>query len=340
MVREPDYIYGIVPERGEYGFEEKPSFPPTKEMARVQSLASQFQWAGGALESAVALAVDPVAPPLVTQYVTDPRDPAGRISMRMKVWVCASKDEAADLVRSLWPNDMGLPIGCEEFLADVQRRPEGSSLIGPADQFFGVDFDRNWGAVKSRANPTSTRRPSNTSATQSHRLSISSGLPLKWIPFTALFLVSTIALVVVEVKHRAELDRSRAKQSQFSELVQEAQGTIARLKAEVEQHENAAKTSSAENESLKRTNERQEAELQRLRQKNAYLQQIVDSNPVKADQAELAELRLLKERIKAYIGNAFEDLQGLKDALPGPHAVAESVESLPKADIGVKGANP
>ena len=138
-MRDPDFVYGIVPERREYGFERQPSNVDNAVVIRVLSLASSFEWTGTTATDVVAIAMDRGTPNLVVKYTTDPRDPDGRTSLCMSVWVEKDTEVADRLVHDLWPTSF-LPVSVDQFLAAT-----GRVIAGPTDTFVARDFDSAWG---------------------------------------------------------------------------------------------------------------------------------------------------------------------------------------------------
>lgn len=139
MVRVPDFVYGIVPARAEYGFEKQPTNVDNAVVIRVLSLASSFQWTGTTATDVVAIAMDRGTPNLVVKYTTDPRDPDGRTSLCMSVWVEKDTEVADRLVHDLWPTSF-LPVSVDQFSAAT-----GRVIAGPTDTFVARDFDSAWG---------------------------------------------------------------------------------------------------------------------------------------------------------------------------------------------------
>ena len=145
MVRSSDYLYGIVHDRGEYGFDRQPQLLDDPILSRVQSLAASFQWIDDRLEEPVAIAVDQTTPALLIKFTKDLGDPNGRLSMRMHVWICHDEHELPELLQANWPDDSSLPITSDQFLKAIQQETGRRFIVGPAEQFTAVEFEQTWG---------------------------------------------------------------------------------------------------------------------------------------------------------------------------------------------------
>ena len=163
-MRQADYIYGVVPHRGEYGFEVQPDHRNPAVLKRVQSLTSSFQWNATTNDDVVAIAVDRNVPPLVARIATDPRDPSGRASLCIHVWITSHIEPVNQIVKQVWPESVSLPIAQVEFVAVLERQSSGRIIAGPRDSFVAVGFDQAWGVQAPKPlSSTASRRPAESS---------------------------------------------------------------------------------------------------------------------------------------------------------------------------------
>ncbi len=158
MVKSPDYVYRILPDSGEYGFEQQPTTTDGPVLSRVQSLAGSFQWIGKDTSNPIAIAVDRGSPNLIARITTDPSDPDGRLSLQMHIWQCDSDHELAELVAVNWPDEQSLPLNRHEFMKAFTGQPKGRYIVGPAGQFIAVDFDQSWVGHTGKPDPALSRR--------------------------------------------------------------------------------------------------------------------------------------------------------------------------------------
>jgi hypothetical protein len=102
-------------------------------------LASNFEWAGSVDPHAVAIACDPGPPILIARYTLDPRDPSGRVSLLLHVWVARLESEASQLFDELWLRSEYSSLKKSFLKADGRR------IAGPERSFYAMGFERVWG---------------------------------------------------------------------------------------------------------------------------------------------------------------------------------------------------
>jgi CHASE3 domain sensor protein len=324
-VRQADYIYGIVPERGEYGFEVLPAQGDPATLARVQTLASSFQWNATTSEDVVAIAVDRSHPPLIARIATDPRDPNGRISICMEVWITSSAETLEQMIAEVWPRSVRLPNTQEEFLSIALQKNSGRIIVGPNESFRAVGFDSSVGVssvmpdfANITGNPKSNVRQNSSStnrATQSQRKSyslLSSSLLKMFSILLAFALLVTVGFTVLQY---LEIEKMRANTTSLIKDREDAQRNAIDLKRQVDDELKASQQRTIEIEAKTRELTELRSELQRLMYRVSELESVVAANPGKVDQAELLSLRTFKDTVERYIDSQGVLLQELKDAV-------------------------
>ncbi len=324
MVRQADYVYGIVPERGEYGFEVQPDQGDQALLTRVQTLASSFQWnATNATtnEDVVAIAVDRSHPPLIARIGTDPRDPNGRLSICMQVWITSSAEPLEQMIADVWPASVRLPTTQAEFLSVALQQKSGRIVVGPNNSFSAVGFDSSWGvsrvipdASHVGGNPKFTARPSSSTTnrvSQSPRKSFS--LLKMFSTLMAFALLSTVVFAVIQY---SEIEKLRANTRSLVEDKSEAQRNALELQRQIDEEAKARLQGSIEIEAKTRELTELRSELQRLKSRVGELESVVAASPGKVDQAELLSLRTFKDAVERYINSQGRSLEELKNAFP------------------------
>ena len=324
-MRQADYIYGIVPERGEYGFEVLPAQGDPATLARVQTLASSFQWNATTSEDVVAIAVDRSHPPLIARIATDPRDPNGRISICMEVWITSSAETLEQMIAEVWPRSVRLPNTQEEFLSIALQKNSGRIIVGPNESFRAVGFDSSVGVssvmpdfANITGNPKSNVRQNSSStnrATQSQRKSyslLSSSLLKMFSILLAFALLVTVGFTVLQY---LEIEKMRANTTSLIKDREDAQRNAIDLKRQVDDELKASQQRTIEIEAKTRELTELRSELQRLMYRVSELESVVAANPGKVDQAELLSLRTFKDTVERYIDSQGVLLQELKDAV-------------------------
>lgn len=305
MVRQADYIYGVVPPRGEYGFERKPAQDDPAVLSRVQSISTTFQWAATASNDAEAIAVDRGDPPLVVRIITDPRDPDGRRSVCMHIWVASRSESTAHMIAQIWPSKVALAISLDEFLLSSKTKASGRIVVGPGNSFTAVGFDQTWGTRTTNSHPES--RPSSgmtarvnpaTSARNLHN-SKSSSFPLK--AFATLCAIASVAAAGIGVMLYSDVERD-----------------VQKLTRELKDANIAIRQITSENEKQKKKVHLLQTEVEQLQKLNANLNKVVADNPEKADQVELLQLRSFKATVETFIDTQNDSLKKLADAVPSP----------------------
>ena len=315
MVRQADYIYGIVPERGEYGFEVLPAQGDPATLARVQTLASSFQWNATNSEDVVAIAVDRSHPPLIARIATDPRDPNGRISICMEIWITSAAETLEQMIAEVWPGSVRLPNTQEEFLSIALQKNSGRIVVGPKASFSAVGFDSSLGVssvmpdfANITGNPKSTARQNLSTtnrATQSQRKSsslLSSSL-LKVL--STLLFFALLATVWYAVSQTLEVEKLRASTKSLNEDAME-------LKRQINDKAKAMQQKTIENERKSRELEESRSKSQELERQVSELQRALAASPGKEDHAILLSLR---NAVNSYIDTQKLSLQALKDAV-------------------------
>lgn len=315
MVRQADYIYGIVPERGEYGFEVMPAQGDPATLARVQTLASSFQWNATTSEDVVAIAVDRSHPPLIARIATDPRDPNGRISICMEVWLTSSTETLEQMIAEVWPGSVRLPNTQEEFLSIALQKKSGRIVVGPKESFRAVGFDSSVGVssvtpdfANITGNPKPTVRPNasttnraNPSQWKSSSLLSSSLLQV----LSTLLLFALLATAWYAVSQTLEVEKLRASTKRLNEDAME-------LKRQINDKAKAMQQKTIENERKSRELEESRSKSQELERQVSELQRALAASPGKEDQAILLSLR---NAVNSYIDTQKLSLQALKDAV-------------------------
>ena len=314
-MRQADYIYGIVPERGEYGFEVLPAQGDPATLARVQTLASSFQWNATNSEDVVAIAVDRSHPPLIARIATDPRDPNGRISICMEIWITSAAETLEQMIAEVWPGSVRLPNTQEEFLSIALQKNSGRIVVGPKASFSAVGFDSSLGVssvmpdfANITGNPKSTARQNLSTtnrATQSQRKSsslLSSSL-LKVL--STLLFFALLATVWYAVSQTLEVEKLRASTKSLNEDAME-------LKRQINDKAKAMQQKTIENERKSRELEESRSKSQELERQVSELQRALAASPGKEDQAILLSLR---NAVNSYIDTQKLSLQALKDAV-------------------------
>ncbi len=315
MVRQADYIYGIVPERGEYGFEVMPAQGDPATLARVQTLASSFQWNATTSEDVVAIAVDRSHPPLIARIATDPRDPNGRISICMEVWLTSSTETLEQMIAEVWPGSVRLPNTQEEFLSIALQKKSGRIVVGPKESFRAVGFDSSVGVssvtpdfANITGNPKPTVRPNasttnraNPSQWKSSSLLSSSLLQV----LSTLLLFALLATVWYAVSQTLEVEKLRVSTKRLNEDAME-------LKRQINDKAKAMQQKTIENERKSRELEESRSKSQELERQVSELQRALAASPGKEDQAILLSLR---NAVNSYIDTQKLSLQALKDAV-------------------------
>jgi cell division protein FtsL len=328
VVRQADYVYGIVPERGEYGLEVQPDQGDQALLTRVQTLASSFQWnATNATtnEDVVAIAVDRSHPPLIARFGTDPRDPNGRLSICMRVWITSSAEPLEQMIADVWPDSVRLPTTQAEFLSVALQQKSGRIVVGPSNSFSAVGFDSSWGVSRVMpdashvgGNPKFTARPSSSTT---NRVSQSPGKSFSLLKmFSTLMAFALLATVVFAVIQYSETEKLRANTRSLVKDKSEAQRNAVELQRQIDEEAKARRQRSIEIEAKTRelTQELTElrSELQRQKDRVGDLESAVKASPGKVDQADLLSLRAFKDAVERYINSQGRSLQELKNAVP------------------------
>lgn len=319
-MRQADYIYGIVPERGEYGFEVLPAQGDPATLARVQTLASSFQWNATTSEDVVAIAVDRSHPPLIARIATDPRDPNGRISICMEIWITSATQTLEQMIAEVWPGSVRLPSTQEEFLSIALQKNSGRIVVGPKASFSAVGFDSSLGVssvmpdfANITGNPKSTARQNSATtnrANQSKR-KLSSLLSSSLLSSSLLKVLSTLlffallATVWYAVSQTLEVEKLRVSTKRLNEDAME-------LKRQINDKANAMQQKTIENERKSRELEESRSKSQELERQVSELQRALAASPGKEDQAILLSLR---NAVNSYIDTQKLSLQALKDAV-------------------------
>lgn len=170
-MRQPAFVYEIVPELGEYGFTRKPDAGDRKLEPRVRSLVASFQWRSDAGPAdAVAIAIDADDPVAVARISRDNRDPHGRVSLRLEAWLAENWDAACQIADEIWANaetrmnGAEFPVSRQSFLQQAEivkdrRQGERRIVIGPEGSFSAVQFATSIGAAHSRREESSRQVP-------------------------------------------------------------------------------------------------------------------------------------------------------------------------------------
>ncbi len=315
MVRQADYIYGIVPERGEYGFEVLPAQGDPATLARVQTLASSFQWNATTSEDVVAIAVDRSHPPLIARIATDPRDPNGRISICMEIWITSATETLEQMIAEVWPGSVRLPNTQEDFLSIALQKNSGRIVVGPKASFSAVGFDSSLGVssvmpdfanITGNLKSTARQNLSTTNRANQSKRKLSSLLssPLLKVLSTLLFF-ALLATVWYAVSQTLEVEKLRAITKSLNEDAME-------LKRQINDKAKAMQQKTIENERKSRELEESRSKSQELERQVSELQRALAASPGKEDQAILLSLR---NAVNSYIDTQKLSLQALKDAV-------------------------
>jgi hypothetical protein len=317
MVRPADYIYGVVPERGEYDIESRPEREDRRVLSRVESITSSFEWSATAANDVEAIAVDLADPPLLVRIITDPRDPDKRASVCMHVWIVAETEAVATMIAELWPREVDLPITQEDFLQHLALETTGRIVVGPNNLFKAVGFDQSWGArttthqEPTKSSPSLAARETTTPPVQNTNVPKDSSIMLK-----AFAILSTIALIATAVFAAIQNWEIQRLQRDVNELA----GVVKRLadqKEKTEKELDLKKSKLAESE---RSKKQLEAELGQLRADkenlNNKIAELLKENPGKEDQAELHDLRSFKAAVENHIDGLYRSLEELHSRFP------------------------
>jgi len=314
-VRQADYIYGIVPERGEYGFEVLPAQGDPATLARVQTLASSFQWNATTSEDVVAIAVDRSHPPLIARIATDPRDPNGRISICMEIWITSATETLEQMIAEVWPGSVRLPNTQEDFLSIALQKNSGRIVVGPKASFSAVGFDSSLGVssvmpdfanITGNLKSTARQNLSTTNRANQSKRKLSSLLssPLLKVLSTLLFF-ALLATVWYAVSQTLEVEKLRAITKSLNEDAME-------LKRQINDKAKAMQQKTIENERKSRELEESRSKSQELERQVSELRRALAASPGKEDQAILLSLR---NAVNSYIDTQKLSLQALKDAV-------------------------
>ncbi len=314
-MRQADYIYGIVPERGEYGFEVLPAQGDPATLARVQTLASSFQWNATTSEDVVAIAVDRSHPPLIARIATDPRDPNGRISICMEIWITSATETLEQMIAEVWPGSVRLPNTQEDFLSIALQKNSGRIVVGPKASFSAVGFDSSLGVssvmpdfanITGNLKSTARQNLSTTNRANQSKRKLSSLLssPLLKVLSTLLFF-ALLATVWYAVSQTLEVEKLRAITKSLNEDAME-------LKRQINDKAKAMQQKTIENERKSRELEESRSKSQELERQVSELQRALAASPGKEDQAILLSLR---NAVNSYIDTQKLSLQALKDAV-------------------------
>lgn len=303
MVKDPDFVYGIVPALGEYGFETQPPDSNIEMIARVQKLASSFEWTGIVPLNSVAIALDPATPVLVARYTTDTSDPNGRLSLLLNVWIADDESAVLSLIDELWPNQK-IEVTQQKFLESSGRR-----IAGPERSFAGTGFKNAWGARSSDTTTSGSRitrpvsridRPAKESSSQLLKV------------FAGLMTLLCIGLAGYCVHLFKENSRNSDDAIQYVAERDEAQENLEAKKAAInslkEKHTETVKELKREIDSLKKSNARRTEEVTRLERE-------IEKDPKKIDQVAFRKLQHLHQTVAEIIPALQENLDKIKSSL-------------------------
>lgn len=314
-MRQADYIYGIVPGPGEYGFEVRPEHDDSAVLTRVESLASSFQWTAMISDAAVAIAVDRSHPPLVARIVID-RDPAGRLSYRMHIWATSMREPLQKIVTEVWPLSMPLPITQDEFLKLSEEKSTGRIVAGPSDSFKAVGFDQTWGMqtmTPSSATARPNARPTLTTASRTASVPRHSRMILKAFATTlAMALLATGGFAITQYW---EIEELRASTTSLTERKDDAVDEAGLLQQRIDEESRVIEQKTIEIERKTRELIDLRSENQMLESRIGDLESVVAASPAKVNQAELRALRSFKVIVERYIGSQSRSLKELADAV-------------------------
>lgn len=337
MVRQADYIYGVVPERGEYGFESKPADDDPAVLSRMQSIASSFQWSATAINDAQAIAVDRNHPPLVVRIVTDPRDPDGRRSLCMHIWITSETEPVSSMIAELWPHRVALPISQDEFLLSAARETSGRIVVGPNDSFTAVGFDQSWGTRATAHHPatrSASRSPARANGSTSARnLNDRKRSPLMLKALITLTAIALLATAGFAVAQYWEVERLQLKVNELAHDTENVAKASELIEQQLKEAENANHKKTIEIETRTRELVQLRTEAQRMKNRIAELDSVVAANPQKVDQAELLALRSFKAAVEKHIDSQSRSLKELADAVPKPVSKIEELTDKVKEAI-------
>ncbi len=310
MVRQPDYVYGIVPARGEYGFEIQPEHDIPHVLARVQSLTSSFQWNSADNREVAAIAVDQAQPPLVARFAIDTGDPARRLSLCMDVWIVSEKESVESILDALWPSSVILPVTRSEFIHQLGSDSGLRLIVGPRDTFTAVAFDRTWGGAESRSQHTTAKRSAARSTSKSVKPP-----PTLWITLLGCLLIAFAAASGFAVYQSWEIERLRTSDVKLTEDMQLAEADVAllqeRLDIEIEATKRKSEEITTANHLLGQF--RKETELQKTR--IAELESRQPENPERAALANPKSNHTLQIYVEEYIASQKNALAKLQQAI-------------------------
>lgn len=341
MVRQADYIYGIVPERGEYGFEVQPSHGDPTLLARVHSLVSSFQWNATVSKDVVAISVDRNHPQLLARIATDPRDPNGRLSICMEIWITSSAETLEQLIAEVWPDSARLPKSQEEFLSIALQKTSGRIVVGPNESFSAVGFDSSWGvsglkanSATASANIKSSSRSGSSATTRPAPPTRQSSMLLKVL--STLLVVALLAITGFAVLQNLEIERMRTISRRLAE---EKKDAVEKLEKKIAQGEEEKLKKDVEIEKQLRALVKLGTAIEGYKSENNKLQSVVNNSPEKVGQAELLGLRALKASVENYIATQGPSFQELKEAVPRSPNILEELTDKDKDAIQEKRTN-
>ena len=339
-MRQADYIYGIVPERCEYGFEVQPEHGDSAVLTRVQSLASSFQWTATTSDDVVAISVDRSHPPLVARIATDPRDPDGRLSLCMHIWVTSVREPLQKVVAEVWPLSILLPITQDEFLNLAEEKSTGRIVAGPSGSFSAVGFDQTWGMQTMTPRSSTARpnaRPTLATANRTASAPRHSSMVLKaFATILAMALLATGGFALTQYWENEEL---RASTTSLTEGKVDAEKAAGLLQQRIDEEAKVSQRKTIEIESKTRELTQLRSETQRLKSRIGELESVVALSPAKVDQAELLALRSFKDAVKKYIDSQSRSLKELGDAVPDSQTKLEELADKVKEAIQGKSNN-
>jgi hypothetical protein len=329
MVKSPDYVYGIVPDSGEYGFEQQPSVADEPVLSRVRSLVGSFQWIGTDAANPVAIVVDRGTPNLIARFTTDPGDPDGRLSLRMHVWTCRSDHEIAELLSGIWPSEQSLPLTMQEFLSAVSGLHDGRWIVGSADQFTAVDFIQNWGGRSGKPHLASTRRPNAASRNVKQQQAVSSSSRGHSSSKLVAFLMTLVAMlgIAAAVKFYWDYETASTSATQANNDLASAKEDLADLKTQLSSANEMIQQKQIEMQRQRRNLEAAQIEIAQQAGEVERLRGIVNGDRELIDQKELVDLRRLEAVVKKYVADTSAARQQLEDAIPGPPSVLETIKN-------------
>lgn len=326
-MRAPDFVYGIVPRVGEYGFEVKPTSADQRLVARVRSLASSFEWSGSVGPQAIAIAYDPEPPILVARYGLDPRDPSGRVSLLLHVWVSANALEANQLVDELWKQS-NISDSQDAFVKGAGRR-----ITGPDRSFYVTDFDSVLGgqAKKMSSEEVIRQQSRNTVRPRSHKSrgtpfsggKVSAGLALLCLGLAGLAFYSYDQ----QEKTKVMLENVRKERDVAQSALKIAETTIGKLQDEKGKLDD--KVSSLEKGIASKNQEISEKDglINGYISVKTELQAKLNAQdkPLDAVREENVKLRASKEKLQILLDKSTVKLEAMKAAIGDAQAALEGV---------------